>query len=262
MAEFSDLPMTRPSETLHELYEAKHVADYIEKYVDEFQYEGRSLRDRIIFRFTVTNIVKTVGKWDVHGYHNETKAAAVFRTDKLMIATGLTSTPNMPVLAKQESFNGLILHQRDFGQSTVLSSNDKRITVLGGAKSAADMVYASVKAGKTVSWVIRKSGSGPAAFLGSEGKGRYKNAPELGFTRIMSTFTPSYYTPETGWTRFLYQTRVGNWLVSQIWNTADKVSRDGADFDRRPRALESFKKLKPSTMYGFISIAIINAQLT
>lgn len=258
MAEFSDFPMTRPSETLHELYDAKHVADYIENYVDEFNYKGRSLRDRIIFGFTVTSIEKTVGKWVVHGYHNETKATAAFRTDKLMIATGLTSTPNMPLLSNQEKFGGQILHQRDFGQSAVLSSTDKRVTILGGAKSAADMAYASVKAGKSVSWVIRKSGSGPAAFLGSEGKGRYKNSAELGFTRIMSTFTPSYFTPQTHWTTFLNKTKVGYWLESQIWNTANKVSRDGAQFDRRPRALESFQKLKPSTMYVLTSLMVMD----
>lgn len=61
----------------------------------------------------------------------------------------------MPVFAKQDCFKGLMLHQRDFGQSSVLSSSDKYITVLGGAKSAADMAYACAKAGKSVSWVIR-----------------------------------------------------------------------------------------------------------
>lgn len=84
-----------------------------------------------------------------------------------MVASGLTSTPNMPVFAKQDCFKGLILHQRDFGQSSVLSPIDKYITVLGGAKSAADMAYACAKAGKSVSWIIRSSGNGLAAFLGS-----------------------------------------------------------------------------------------------
>jgi len=49
----------------------------------------------------------------------------------------------------------------------VLSPIDKYITVLGGAKSAADMAYACAKAGKSVSWIIRSSGNGLAAFLGS-----------------------------------------------------------------------------------------------
>lgn len=248
MAEFSDLPMERPKETLHELYEAKYVAEYLEKYVDRFSFQGQTLRDRITFGFTVSKIEKKNGKWSIHGFYNESKSLAVFHASKVMVATGLTSSPNMPLLPKQERFKGQVLHQKDFGQSSVLSSEEKHVTVLGGAKSAADMVYASVKAGKSVSWIIRKSGSGPAAFLGSEGKGRYKNSAELGFTRIMSTFTPSYFTPQTSWARFLHKTTIGNWMVNLIWNTADKVSRDGANFDKRPNASETFKELKPSTM--------------
>ena len=248
MAEFSDLPMSRPEETLHDLYEAKYVAEYLDKYVNEFCYQGQSLRSRMVFGFTVSKIEKKGGKWSIHGYHNESKISAVFHTTKVMMATGLTSAPKMPSLPKEHRFGGHILHQKDFGRCSVLSSDEKHITVLGGAKSAADMVYASVKAGKSVSWVIRRSGGGPAAFLGSEGKGRYKNSAELGFTRIMSTFTPSYFTPQTSWARFLHRTAVGNWLVNQVWNTADKVSRDGANFDGRAKASETFKELKPSTM--------------
>ncbi len=77
-------------------------------------------------------------------------------------------------------------------------------------------------------------------------RGPYKNSAELGFTRIMGTFIPSYFTPQTWWASFLRVTALGNWVVHQIWNTADKVSRDGADFDGRTNAKESFKMLKPS----------------
>ena len=130
----------------------------------------------------------------------------------------------------------------------MLSSGDKHVTVLEGAKSAADMVYALVKAGKEVSWVIQGSGSGPAAFLGSEGKGLYKNSAELGFTRIMGTLQPSPFTPQNRWTRFVHNTTLGQWVLSMVWNTADEVSAGGAEFHNRPGALESFKNLKPSTM--------------
>ncbi|MCJ1388705.1 monooxygenase [Xylographa bjoerkii] len=247
MAEFSDLPMTRPAETLHDLYDAKYVGEYLEKYIEEFKYEGHTLRDRIYFGVSVTKVEKKDATWAVHVYCDHTKTASVFYATKLMIASGLTSTPNMPDLPNQDCFKGDILHQRSFGQSSVLASPSKNVTVLGGAKSAADMVYASVKAGKSVSWIIRSSGSGPAAFLSSEGRGPYKNSAELGFTHIMSTFTPSYYTPRNWWTRFLHRTSLGGWTKDLIWKTADKVSRTGADFDGRVNARESFKKLKPST---------------
>ncbi len=62
ITEFSDLSMDCPPETLHSLYEAKYVARYLEKYADKFDYEGRSLRDRMVFGFTVTKIEKQNGR--------------------------------------------------------------------------------------------------------------------------------------------------------------------------------------------------------
>ncbi|WP_375449235.1 hypothetical protein [uncultured Nostoc sp.] len=64
----------------------------------------------------------------------------------MMIASNLTFLPNMLILSNWDNFQGQILHQKGFGQFLVLSSKDKYITVVGGAKSAANMIYASVKA--------------------------------------------------------------------------------------------------------------------
>ena len=44
------------------------------------------------------------------------------------------------------------MHQERFGQSSILASADiQRITVVGGGRSPANMVYASAKAGNSVS---------------------------------------------------------------------------------------------------------------
>ncbi|MCJ1378871.1 monooxygenase [Xylographa soralifera] len=247
MAGFSDLPMTRPPETLYDLYEAKYVSEYLERYIDEFKFDGTTLRDRIKFGFTVSKIEKQGAKWAVHGCYDDSKNSVIFYATKVMIASGLTSTPSMPVLPNQDHFNAKILHQKEFGQSLTSTSSDKRVTVLGGAKSAADMVYSSVKAGKSVSWIIRRSGSGPAAFLSSEGKGPYKNSAEIGFTRIMGTFSPSCYASKNWWTWFLYKTSLGGWIKGLVWRFADQAASAEADFDGRINAGESFKKLKPST---------------
>ncbi len=51
----------------------------------------------------------------------------------------------------------------------MLSPSNKYITLLGGAKSAADMAYACAKVGKSVSWVIRSSGSGSGRISGLVG---------------------------------------------------------------------------------------------
>ncbi|KAL9054839.1 MAG: hypothetical protein Q9206_003376 [Seirophora lacunosa] len=64
----------------------------------------------------------------------------------------------MPSLPGQEKFQNPIVHQKDFGKSDVLASSaSKRVTVLGAAKSAADLVYDCVKAGKAVTWIVRRT---------------------------------------------------------------------------------------------------------
>ncbi len=40
MAKFLDLPMMPASDILYDFYEAKHVAGYLEKYIDEFKHKG------------------------------------------------------------------------------------------------------------------------------------------------------------------------------------------------------------------------------
>ena len=183
---------------MHELYNAKYVAEYLENYVGELVYEDQSLRDRIRFDFTVATVEKVSGKWAFTGHDNKTKAAFAFHASKVMVANNLTSKPHMAIFPGQDNYQGQLFHQKDFGQSSMLTSSDRHITVLGRGKSAADMVYPCVKAEKSVTWVIISSGSGLAAFLSSEGKGRYKNSVELGFTRVMGTFNPSPFTLPPG----------------------------------------------------------------
>jgi hypothetical protein len=42
------------------------------------------------------------------------------------------------------------------------------------------MVYACVKAGKQVAWIVRPTGTGPCTFVGAGGKAGFQNAFELG----------------------------------------------------------------------------------
>ena len=241
-AEWSDKPMTRPPEDdlYYEFFKAKHTTEYLEKYVDEHRYAGRSLRDRIKVGFKVCSIKKTDTRWVVTG------DTAVYRASKVLVASGLTSTPNLPELPGKDSFEGPIIHQENFGQSSVLPSPQlQNITVVGGGKSAADMVYASVKAGKSVSWIIRASGTGPGFLMSPKGKGPYKNAFEIGSTRVAGTLSPSVLSPENWWTRFLHGTNLGRKITNIVWVGANKEVWEGAKFDERPDALEGFADLKP-----------------
>ncbi|KAL8648100.1 MAG: hypothetical protein Q9226_006142 [Calogaya cf. arnoldii] len=125
--------------------------------------------------------------------------------------------PNVPKLVGESNFGAPILHHYDFGQSSVLcSAKAQNVTVLGGSKSAADMILASVKAGKNVSWIIRRSGAGLGWFVSYKGKGPYKNVVEIGSTRFFSTFSPSVLGPENWLTQSLHGTRWGAMLIGAV----------------------------------------------
>ena len=121
-----------------------------------------------------------------------------FYASKLMVASGMTTVPNMAVLPGQENFGRPIIHQEAFGSSRMLISPDmKNITVLRGANSSTEMVYAAVKAGKTVTWVFKANDTtDPGFFLSPKDKGAYKNAFDVGMTRVAATFTPSFMNSE------------------------------------------------------------------
>ena len=241
------MPMPRPpEEEIHyEFFKAKHLTRYLENYIDQHQFGGRSLRDRIIFGFVVQRIHKLGKSWAISG-EDDQHQVKTFHASKLIVASGLTSTPIIPSLPGKEKFQGSVIHQRDFGQSAILSSPAVRhVTVLGGGKSAADMVYASAKAEKSVSWLIRVPGSGPGYFVSPEGKGSYKNAYELGATRMAATFTPSVFNQDSWSSKLLHGTSVGRKVIHSFWGAVDKQIRDAAHFDRP--AKRGFSTLTPHT---------------
>ena len=241
--------MPRPPEEdiYYEFFKAKYTTKYLENYVDLQKHAGKTLRDRIKFGFEVTTVRKLDGEWQVSGKEVSGSRQA-FQTSKLMIASGLTSVPKMPDLPGKERFAGPIIHQEAFGSSNILSSPDiQNITVLGGAKSSADMIYSAVKAGKTVTWVIKAiNTTGPGFFLSPKGKGPYKNAFEIGMTRLAATFTPSFMNGETWWTWFLHSSRYGVKMMSSFWESVDKETRKEANFEGR-ESLQGFEKLSPHT---------------
>jgi len=82
--------------------------------------------------------------------------------------------------------------------------------VLGRAKLSTDMVYSAVKAGKTVTWVIKATDTTtPGLFLSPRGKGPYQNAFGMGKTRLAATLTPEYMNGETWWTYVLHNSSYG-----------------------------------------------------
>ena len=244
MARWSDVAIKPiPQEdTFFDFFPAKHVTRYLEDYVDNHIYNGQSLRQRIRFNTKVQRIARSAdGHWNVN-------CGANISTRKLMIASGLTSTPCMPTLPGQESFSGDIIHHCDVTRSSILAdSKIKHVAVLGGAKSAADMAYAAAKAGKRVSWIIREHGSGPAAMAPAKGVGPYNNSNEVLFNRFASSLNPSVWLPQTWFSHLLHATRIGRTIVESIWAHFDADVRRSADYKGHDDGMNGFSGLEPDT---------------
>jgi dimethylaniline monooxygenase (N-oxide forming) len=248
LAEFSDMPMEQPPEEdcKMDCFKAKYTTEYLEKYVDEKRHAGRSLRDRIHFGIQVQSIEKVDDKWLISCMDSHDNLAA-FSTAKLMIANGEHSLSNMPDLPGRERFRGVIIHSEDFGQSNIISTKAvKHIAVIGAGKSSADMIYEALQDGKTVSWIIRKTGTGPGFFAPIDLKTPYKNGVEAAQTRIMSTLQPSLLNKDTWWTWFLHSTIVGVALVKWVFFLLDSAVRKRADYKGR-KSMKGFDKLEYDT---------------
>lgn len=243
---FSDLPLShdiRKDEQYHGFFAAKYVAEYLEKYMTNHSYAGQTLLQRVVFGASVKNLSKHNEHWKAEVDDHD----GAFVAKKIIDCTGLTSRPAYPAFAGK-SFLGKELHHKDFGQSNVLSDTSiDRVIVVGGAKSAADVAYACAKAGKKVSWVVRKSGAGPAIFVAAKGQAPYRNSNESFYTRVTSHFLCSTFIKDNWITSFLYRTRLGQVLFHKIWQRINQKSLVLADYDRKDGQEKGFYNLKPDT---------------
>ncbi|MCJ1478765.1 monooxygenase [Lambiella insularis] len=246
MACFSNIPIDPPptDQNHHGFFPAKYVTRYLETSVCGSVHQGKTLRQRILFSTPVQNVEKNdQGRWTVHHSNGQTLI-----TSKLVVATGLTSEPNMPKLPGQKFFTGSIIHHKDFGSSSnLIDPKIMHVAVIGGAKSAADVAYASAKAGKIVSWIIRHSGSGPAALAPAEGMGPYKNSNELLYTRFAANLTPSIWNPRGPMEKLLHGTKIGRRIIDWVWRQLDMDARRKADYEGKDDGENGFGDLRPDT---------------
>jgi dimethylaniline monooxygenase (N-oxide forming) len=248
MTSFSDVALELPEDTpkLHDTFAAKYVTQYLEDYVDSHVYDGKPLRSRIWFNAEVHSVEKIGSGWtlQVHGAVSQS-----LRCSKLIVASGLTSSPNIPEFPRNSDWMMPILHHRDFGahSKAILetSSAYKHITVLGGGKSAADMVYASVKAGKYVNWIVRKTGEGPGIFMNPAATGRYRNNAEAGATQNATTLNPSGFRPMHDWALTMHQTESEKGKLESKLFAADRRYKQWANYRERKGALPGFRELEP-----------------
>ncbi|EMR86107.1 putative flavin-binding monooxygenase-like protein [Botrytis cinerea BcDW1] len=259
MSGFSDVPLTVPEDAplYHDTFEAKYVTNYLEEYAHNHIYNGKTMFSRIKFYCKAVKTNKVNDKWlvttELPIYLKQKRPSQppiVYTCRKLVVATGRTSHPKIPSIDWEPSMR-FVRHQKAFGelsqQPLPWASGILFFAVLGGGKSAADMVYELVKKGQNVKWIIRASGEGPALLFPAPGHGRYKNSVESSATRLKALFSPSPFMPNTWWSSMirilLYGTRIGiSYMIRRIRNV-DQYCRNIAGYDSRPGSLSGFKFL-------------------
>ncbi|KAI4232574.1 MAG: hypothetical protein L6R40_007360 [Gallowayella cf. fulva] len=156
---------------------------------------------------------------------------------KLIVATGMTSTPIPISLPGASTFSPRLLDFHDFRRSATQLLEDpniKHVAVYGGAKSAYDTVYAFASRGKNVTWIIRASGHGPVYMAPSHiqmGPMRVWLEPLVSM-RLLALFSPCIWGERDGfgWIRqWLHGTAVGRFIVKQFWTKlgGDVITQTG-----------------------------------
>lgn len=259
--EYSDFPMmpgefgVRPGE--HIPGNAVHA--YLRSYAEQF-----GLYPRIRFNSRV-EVAERTDEGDGDGWllgiaegaaDTVTTATTKLKTEKLIVATGLASEPQMPELAGSGSFGAALFHSSELPQHVdkltadtgkgagTGKGKDRVVVVYGGAKSAWDSVYAMASAGVHVDWVIRSSGQGPVWMAPPYVTPLKRWLEKLVSTRFLTWFSPCVWGDADGFPRmrqFLHGTKLGRGIVDAFWGTleGDVVALNG--YDQHPET----SKLRP-----------------
>lgn len=253
--EYPDFPMTEavygvkpgshiPGATLH-----RYLTDFAKQYhvFDKIQFHTKvdnvealrsnSNSDITSWRLTVTG---------PGGGAQQQQQQRTLTTAKLILATGLTSTPNFPQYAGADTFGRPLFHAKDFcRRAGELEGVGRPVVVVGGAKSAYDVAYALVQDGATtVDLVIRPRGHGPVWIAPPFVTPLRKRIDTLFNIRALTWFSPCPWGHEDGYggvRRFLHGTWLGRLLVAGLWRAIQADVLGAIQYDAHPE----LAKLKP-----------------
>ncbi|KAI9852007.1 MAG: hypothetical protein M1838_002130 [Thelocarpon superellum] len=252
--EFSDFPLdaaafgVKPGEHIP----GPVLLKYFEAYADKFD-----LRRRIKLRCRVDSVERDPqqGGWLVK--HTQHDQAGTTATEKLIVATGLTSEPFVPSFRGSEEFDSPIFHVKYLREHA--ADEVKNVVILGGSKSAYDAAYAYAERGATIDWVIRESGRGSCWMAPVHVTPLKQKLEDLVGTRFVSWFSPCLWGDEDGFPgirHLLHNTRIGRSIVDMFFSVLndDLVTRTG--YHSHPE----ISKLKPrlAPFWHSTSLGILN----
>lgn len=238
--EYPDFPMT---EARYGLKPNSHIpGTVLHRYLTDFAKEFK-IYDKIQFQ-TKVDVVEPLqdGAWKVTVTSPE--GQRVVKAEKLVLATGLTSTPNMPEYKGAESYGAPLFHAKDFCARAEELSGAKRVTVVGGAKSAYDVAYALATEGTNVDILVKGDGQGPVWITPPYVTPFKIRIDQILLIRWMTWFAPCPWGDEAGSLKirkFLHGTAVGRWFVDKFWKALGNDVLTAVGYDDHPE----MKKLKP-----------------
>ncbi|KAK0388466.1 hypothetical protein NLU13_4710 [Sarocladium strictum] len=257
--EYPDFPMTteRFGVKPREHVPGKVVHEYLEAYAQAFgvaQYVR--LRTKVCSAEHLPE-----GGWilEIRDAGDQTAPSTKVSSQRLIVATGLTSEPFMPYIRGQEEFNRPLFHIKDFPKYEDTIHTGRRVTVFGGTKSAWDAVYAYGTRGVQVDWIIRPTGHGPAWMSPPFVTPLKKWLEKLVNTRLLHWFAPCIWAQDSGYKaiqNFYHRTAIGRAITNGFWNTIANDVVDLMGFDKHPECA----KLKPTAeaLFTGSSFSILN----
>ncbi|KAI0157188.1 FAD/NAD(P)-binding domain-containing protein [Hypoxylon sp. FL1284] len=192
------------------------IHNYMQKYA-----EDHDLLRRIRFNTFVSGATQCSTGWRLTLRNSED----VIETEKLMVATGVTSIPFTPKLLDGSDGSVPMIHSMDLGSSfnALRSEKIQNVVVVGAAKSAYDAVYLLLTMGKKVTWVIRSDGAGPLSILPFLILNCI-NSIAFASTRLMTHLSPSILNTSGNLYWAFQRSALGLWIVGAFWHFLNYVS--------------------------------------
>lgn len=251
--EYPDFPMT---EKVYGVKEGGHIPGAVlHRYLTDFA-KKYGIFERTQFHTKVDNVEALrpaeaagnsssdpITSWRI-SVTGPNDASRTLTTTKIILATGLTSTPNLPRYAGAETFGRPLFHAKDFCRRATELEGAQRAVVVGGAKSAYDVAYALARGGATVDLVIRPNGHGPVWISPAFVTPLKRRMDTLLNVRALTWFSPCPWGAEDGFggvRRFLHGTRLGRYVVDCFWSVLQGDVLSAIRYDSHPE----LAKLKP-----------------
>lgn len=141
------------------------------------------------------------------------------------MATGVTSVPNVPDFDLR-SYEGFSFHSVEMGRRSdeLTADSVNHVTIVGGHKSALEVVGTCALAGKKVEWLMRADGGGPTWLMPARDNNG-TSLQKMSTLRALGFVNTSVYRSDRWLNRFLHgRWWIGTWLVNCFWRYLTSVA--------------------------------------